>query len=64
MGHVARTGEKRNAYRVLMGKPEVKRPLGRTGRLEGEIKTYSKRVNGSAWTGLSWLRIRTNDGLL
>jgi hypothetical protein len=28
-GHVARMGEKRNAYRLLMGKPEGKRPLGR-----------------------------------
>jgi hypothetical protein len=28
-GHVARTGEKRNAYRLLVGKPEGKRPLGR-----------------------------------
>jgi hypothetical protein len=27
-GHVARTGEKRNAYRLLVGKPEGKRPLG------------------------------------
>jgi hypothetical protein len=27
-GHVARMGEKRNAYRVLVGKPEGKRPLG------------------------------------
>jgi hypothetical protein len=29
MGHVARMGEKRNAYRLLVGKPEGKRPLGR-----------------------------------
>jgi hypothetical protein len=29
-GHVARMGEKRNAYRILMGKPEGNRPLGRT----------------------------------
>jgi hypothetical protein len=29
MGHVARMGEKRNAYRILMGNPEVKRPLRR-----------------------------------
>jgi hypothetical protein len=29
-GHVARMGEKRNAYRILVGKPEGKRPLGRT----------------------------------
>jgi hypothetical protein len=28
-GHVARTGEKRNAYRILVGKPEGKKPLGR-----------------------------------
>jgi hypothetical protein len=28
-GHVARMGEKMNAYRLLMGKPEGKRPLGR-----------------------------------
>jgi hypothetical protein len=27
--HVARIGAKRNAYRILVGKPEVKRPLGR-----------------------------------
>ena len=31
-GHVARMGEKRGVYTVLVGKPEVKRPLG---RLEG-----------------------------
>jgi hypothetical protein len=28
-GHVARMGEKRNTYRLLMGKPEGRRPLGR-----------------------------------
>jgi hypothetical protein len=28
--HVARMGEKRNAYRILVGKPEGKRPLGRS----------------------------------
>jgi hypothetical protein len=31
-GHVARIGERRNAYRLLVGKPEGKRPLGRTRR--------------------------------
>jgi hypothetical protein len=31
-GHVARTGEKRNAYRILVGNPEGKRPLGRPRR--------------------------------
>jgi hypothetical protein len=28
-GHVARMGEKRNAYRIFVGKPEGTRPLGR-----------------------------------
>jgi hypothetical protein len=28
-GHVARMREKRNVYRLLLGKPEGKRPLGR-----------------------------------
>jgi hypothetical protein len=31
-GHVARMGEKRNAYRILVGKPEGKRQLGRPKR--------------------------------
>jgi hypothetical protein len=31
-GHVARIGEKRSAYRLLVGKPEEKRPLGRPRR--------------------------------
>jgi hypothetical protein len=31
-GHVAQIGEKRNVYRLLVGKPEGKRPLGRPRR--------------------------------
>ena len=31
-GHVARMGEEREVYRVLVGKPERKRPLGRRRR--------------------------------
>jgi hypothetical protein len=31
-GHIAQIGEKRNAYRLLVGKPEGKRPLGRPRR--------------------------------
>jgi hypothetical protein len=39
-GHVARMGDMRNAYRVLVGKPERKRPLGRPscrGKLGGRM---------------------------
>jgi hypothetical protein len=32
VGHVARMGEKRNVYRLLVGKPEGKRPLGKLRR--------------------------------
>jgi hypothetical protein len=31
-GHVARMGEKRGAYRILVGRPEGRRPLGRPRR--------------------------------
>jgi hypothetical protein len=31
-GHVARMGEKGNAFKLLVGKPEGRRPLGRPGR--------------------------------
>jgi hypothetical protein len=31
-GHVARMGKERKVYKVLVGKPEVKRPLGRPRR--------------------------------
>ncbi|KAJ4439183.1 hypothetical protein ANN_15142 [Periplaneta americana] len=44
-GHVARMGESRNAYRVLVGKPEGKRPLGRPRRRwEGNIKMDLREV--------------------
>jgi hypothetical protein len=31
-GHIARMGSKKNAYRIFVGKPEGKRPLGRPRR--------------------------------
>jgi hypothetical protein len=34
-GHVSRMGEMRNAYKILVGKPEGKRPLGRPKRRWG-----------------------------
>jgi hypothetical protein len=51
-------GEKRNAYRLLMGKPEGRRPLGRlTRRWVDNIMTVLGEVG---WTGLVWLRIGTD----
>jgi hypothetical protein len=46
-GLVARMGEKRGVHRVLVGKPEGKRPLGRPGRRwEDNIKMDSQEVGG------------------
>ncbi|KAJ4447543.1 hypothetical protein ANN_09550 [Periplaneta americana] len=45
IGHVARMGESRNAYRVLVGRPEGKRPLGRPRRRwEDNIKMDLREV--------------------
>jgi hypothetical protein len=63
-GHVARTGEKRGAYRILVRRPEGRRPLGKPRRRwEDNIKMDFKMWVG-AWAGLSWLRIGTGGGLL
>ena len=58
-GHVARMGEERWAYRVLVGKPEGKRSLGRPRR-----KWISRRWDVGMWTGLGWHRIGTGGGRL
>ena len=45
-GHVARMEQSRNAYRVLVGKPEGKRPLGRPRRRwEDNIKMNLREVD-------------------
>jgi hypothetical protein len=52
-GHVARKGEKRNAYRILVGKPEGRRPLGRQrSKWVDNIKIY---LRGIEWDGVDWV---------
>jgi len=64
-GHVARMGKGRGVYRVLVGKPEGKRPLGRPRRRwEDNIKMDHQEVGCGVWTGSSWLRIGTGGGHL
>jgi hypothetical protein len=49
---VARVGERRGAYRALVGKPKGRRPLGRPGRRwEDNIKMDLREVGWGAWTG-------------
>ena len=55
-GHVTRMGERRGEYRVLVGKPEGKRPLGRPShRWEDNIKMDLQEVGygGMDWIGLA-----------
>jgi hypothetical protein len=53
-------GEKRNAYRLLVGKPEGKRPLGRPRRRWWIIlRLILEKLAGVMWSGLVWLRIGT-----
>jgi hypothetical protein len=51
VGQVSRMGEERNVYRVLMGKPEGKRPLGRPRRRweDGIIMDLREIVWGSVY---------------
>ena len=63
-GHVARKGEERGAYRVLVGKPDGKRPLGRPRRRLVDNIRISRRWDVGMWTGLGWPRIETVSGRL
>jgi hypothetical protein len=61
-------GDKRNVYRLLVGKPEEKRPLRRPRRRWvdnirmdlGEVECGDVVM----WTGFVWLRIGTGGDLL
>jgi hypothetical protein len=52
-GHVTRIGEKRNAYRILVGKPEEKRPLGRP-RCRS-VDNIKMDLTGIGWDGMDWI---------
>jgi hypothetical protein len=53
-GHVAHMGDKRNAYRILVGKPEGERPLGRR-RCGWEDNT--KLMKGMGYDGVDCIRL-------
>jgi hypothetical protein len=57
-GHVVRMREKRNTYRILVGKPEGKRPLGRPRRRWlNSIKMDLRKIvwDGMGWDGMDWI---------
>jgi hypothetical protein len=52
-GHVAQMEDKRNAYGILVGKPERKRPLGRhRRRKEANIRMNLREMG---WGGIDWI---------
>ena len=54
-GHVARMGEGRGVYRVLVGKPEGKRPLGRPRR--GWEDNIKKDLQELGCGGMDWIEL-------
>jgi len=57
-GHIVRMGEKRGVYRVLVGNPEGKRPLGRPRlRWEGNITMELQEVG---CRGMDWIELAQN----
>jgi hypothetical protein len=63
--HLAQMEEKRNAYRILVGKPEGKRPLRRPGRMW--VDNIKLVLRETEWDGVGWIDLvqdRTSGGLL
>jgi hypothetical protein len=52
-GHVARMGEKRNTYRLLLGKPEEKRPEGRPRRRW--VDNIGMDLGEVGWGDVNWI---------
>jgi hypothetical protein len=58
-------GEERKVYRDFVGKPEVKRPLGRPrSSWENGIRMDLRRICWGVQSGFSWPKIVTGGGLL
>jgi hypothetical protein len=65
VGHMARMEEGRGIYRVLVGTPEGKRPLGRPRRRwENNTEVDLREIVIDGRTGFSRLRIGSSGGLL
>jgi hypothetical protein len=52
-GHVARMREKRNGYRLLVGKPGGKRPLGRPRRKW--VDNIKRNLGEVGWGDVDWI---------
>jgi hypothetical protein len=54
-GHVARVGEKRDAYRLLVGKPDGKSPLGRPRRRG--VDNIRMDLGEVGWGDVDWISL-------
>jgi len=54
--HVARMVEMINAYKILFGRPEEKRPLGRPSRRWGD----KMELRDTGWKGVDWIQLAQN----
>jgi hypothetical protein len=64
VGHVARMGEGRGVYRVSVGKPEGKRPLGRPRRrweYNINLDLREVEIDGANWIRLAQDRVQWRD---
>jgi hypothetical protein len=58
-------GTRRGIYRILAGKSDGRRPLGKPRRRwENNIKMDLREIGWGTWTGSIWLRVGTGGGLL
>jgi hypothetical protein len=58
VGHVARVGDNRNAYRILVVNPEGKKPLGRPRRRQ--VDNIKMDLRGIGWDGRDWIELSQN----
>jgi len=64
-GTCSTNGEIRNPYKILVGKPDGNRSLGKhRHRYEGNVKMDVRKYIGKLWSGFIWLRIGTSSCLL
>jgi hypothetical protein len=52
-GHVTRRGETRNAYKIVVGKPDGKRSLG--GRRRSWVNNIKMDLREIGWDGVDWI---------
>jgi hypothetical protein len=63
--YVARMREETKVYKVLVGTPEGKRPLGRPRRMwEDGIRIDLRETGWGVWIGFDWLKIEICGELL